>query len=79
MNNTAKKIKPQVLSISEEDYHDLCNTHSGFCIACGEITDSFCEPDARNYTCWNCDKRQVFGIEETLMMGLVELTNDYHE
>ena len=39
----------------------------GFCIACGEDADS-CEPDARNYECESCGKRQVFGAEELLIM-----------
>ena len=40
----------------------------GFCVACGAETDG-CEPDARNYKCEECGKRQVFGAEEIMIMG----------
>lgn len=38
----------------------------GFCIACGADADG-CEPDARNYKCEECGKREVFGAEELLL------------
>lgn len=38
----------------------------GFCIACGADHDE-CEPDARNYECYECGERKVFGAEELLM------------
>lgn len=38
----------------------------GFCVACGHEQDG-CEPDARNYECESCGKRQVFGAEELLL------------
>ena len=39
----------------------------GFCHACGADHDG-CEPDARNYECYECGARKVFGAEETLLM-----------
>ena len=44
---------------------------TGFCTECGEPQDG-CEPDACNYLCESCGKRQVFGAEELLIMGLVD-------
>lgn len=41
----------------------------GICLACGEDADG-CEPDARNYECECCGERQVYGVEELLMMGM---------
>ncbi len=38
----------------------------GFCTACGADHDA-CEPDARNYECSICGKRQVFGASELLL------------
>jgi hypothetical protein len=38
----------------------------GFCLACGNEQDG-CEPDAREYECEDCGKRQVYGAEEILM------------
>jgi len=38
----------------------------GICVACGDDREG-CEPDARNYECYSCGKRAVFGAEELLM------------
>ncbi len=35
----------------------------GFCTACGADHDE-CEPDARNYECYECGKKAVFGAAE---------------
>ena len=40
---------------------------SGFCIECGAERDG-CEPDARNYACYECGKMAVYGAEELLLM-----------
>lgn len=52
----------------EEDY-------IGLCINCGEER-SMCEPDARNYTCESCEKKQVFGVPELLQMGQITITEE---
>ncbi len=39
----------------------------GLCHACGEEKDG-CEPDARHYNCEHCDKNEVFGAAETLII-----------
>ena len=39
----------------------------GFCLSCGADHDS-CEPDACNYKCYECEKSQVFGASEVLLM-----------
>jgi len=43
----------------------------GFCLACGEEALEI-EPDARKYTCEFCSAREVYGAEETLIMGAYE-------
>jgi len=41
--------------------------HLGFCLACGE--DAYgVEPDARGYTCEECDEPKVYGAEEVMLM-----------
>ena len=40
----------------------------GLCLSCGEERDG-CEPDARNYECWECGEEKVFGAAEVLIMG----------
>lgn len=40
----------------------------GFCRACG-IEVMGVEPDARKYECESCGERQVYGLQELLIMG----------
>jgi hypothetical protein len=47
---------------------------AGFCINCGAEQDG-CEPDAREYKCDSCDHHTVYGVEELMVMGLVDLTD----
>lgn len=47
----------------------------GGCRACGEIQEG-CEPDARGYECEACGKREVFGLEELVVMGEIEIVED---
>ena len=45
--------------------------NGGFCLSCGD--DAFgVEPDARKYVCESCGKREVYGAEEIIIMGLVD-------
>lgn len=44
----------------------------GGCIECGYVQDG-CEPDARGYECEGCGARTVYGLEELVMMGMLEL------
>lgn len=38
----------------------------GICIACGADRDG-CEPDAREYPCYECGENAVYGAEELLI------------
>jgi hypothetical protein len=58
---------------------DLMDRTNGACLACGAFTGSGVEPDARNYRCEDCGELQVFGLEELLMMGRLELDGDGEE
>lgn len=55
----------RVQSAAEEQMFGMENP--GFCIACGADHDA-CEPDARNYECYECGERKVFGASELLLM-----------
>ena len=50
----------------------------GGCIACGEQQYG-CEPDARNYECESCGERQVFGLEELVVMEMLDLQDEDDE
>jgi len=43
----------------------------GFCLACGALAYGV-EPDAREYECESCGKKEVFGVEEIVIEGMVE-------
>lgn len=59
-------------TMSEEQYLSLCEESGGFCNNCGEEIYGV-EPDARNYHCDGCGENQVFGVEELLIMGDIEI------
>ncbi len=40
--------------------------HPGFCVACGADHDG-CEPDAREYECYECGEHKVYGAEELML------------
>jgi len=61
------------IKITEEEYNDMRGNGGGFCLDCG-IEAFGIEPDARNYTCDDCEADEVFGIEELLMMGKIEIS-----
>lgn len=49
--------------------------NEGICLACGDFRGE-CEPDARKYECWNCGKHEVYGLEEAMMMGAINIVED---
>jgi len=64
---------PAEVKFSLETIEDAINDGGiGFCKSCGEQSEEFCEPDARNYACFSCEENEVFGASELLIMGLVE-------
>ena len=67
------KKKYQVVCVSEADYLSACDSYMGWCRACGDLTTDCVEPDATHYRCEACDERQVFGAENALLGGLIEL------
>ncbi len=61
--------------ITEDTYKSLVDSYQGICTSCLSTKDS-CEPDAERYQCDNCDKHQVYGTEQLLIMGLLQITPD---
>lgn len=64
--------KAKVVRATEAQLADGLN---GGCLFCGEVTEGGVEPDARCYECENCGKKGVYGLEELLLMGMLELTD----
>ena len=60
------------VSMGIEEYLELANSDTGWCVACG--TEAYgVEPDAREYTCENCGDNSVYGLEELMLIGLLEI------
>ena len=64
MIDTSKIDHDELLEAVRESQFGMGST--GFCLACGEPTEGV-EPDATNYPCPCCGKRQVYGAEEILL------------
>lgn len=75
----SKPARPVVFRMTEDDYHMHNDSHDGGCLSCGEIKDGGCEPDARNYACDACGAKQVFGIEELMICGRIEIIESEDE
>lgn len=61
--------------MSEDEYRSLDYEHAGLCVGCGEETNGGVEPDARRYDCESCGVRKVYGIQELVLMGFIEITD----
>lgn len=68
------KAKP--VEMTEERYLELCECYGGVCLSCHEATEGDVEPDACNYPCDACNLPFVFGAEELMMMGMIELVDE---
>ena len=64
-----------MIKLSYEEYKCAESDYTGYCRACGAERDS-CEPDARNYECYECGENEVFGAPELLIMGELEITDE---
>ena len=55
------------------EYHYMSENSEGLCVACGSVA-SCVEPDAERYECESCGGPFVWGIEQLLILGRVEIT-----
>ena len=66
-------MSKRMFKVTEEQM--LTDRDMGYCIYCGEEVYGV-EPDARRYECEACGKEGVYGLEELLMMGRVEVVEE---
>lgn len=62
------------IEMTAERYASLADEYFGICLACGSEQEG-CEPDARRYACEDCGKKQVYGVEELLMLGRIHIVD----
>jgi len=60
--------------MNSEEIMEVTEAYEGFCVVCGE-TASGVEPDSHEYICESCGQPGVYGYEELMLMGEVELTD----
>jgi len=63
------------LQMTQEEYSCALEDNVGVCTACGEEEYGY-EPDAREAYCEVCGEEEVYGMEELLMMGLIEFVKE---
>ena len=68
--NGSKKL--QYVNATMEDVYE--GTVGG-CMACGELKYGGVEPDARGYECDECGDSEVYGLEELVIMGQLNLVD----
>lgn len=61
----------KVFSITESQYANMDENYGGYCTSCGEEAYGL-EPDACKCVCESCGQPAVYGVEELLIMGLVD-------
>lgn len=59
--------------MTEATFNMLDQNYSGVCLHCHEIQDGGCEPDAEYYHCDECNHDSVFGIQQALVYGRIEI------
>jgi hypothetical protein len=62
--------------ITTGDLHDAIDGDMGWCTTCQAFTRGNTEPDAENYPCEVCGEDSVFGAEQSLLCGLLPLSED---
>jgi len=62
MDKNTKLDPDEIISAVERD------DNIGFCRSCGNESMNV-EPDAEHYPCESCEKKEVFGAQQLLIMG----------
>lgn len=54
---------------------DVMDGTMGVCLGCGDEAYGV-EPDARDYVCESCGEPKVYGMEEAVIMGVVDVDDE---
>ncbi len=58
------------------EIREASESNQGYCLKCKEWTHDCCEPDAHKYECPECNCNSVYGAEELVLCGLVNIDDD---
>ena len=60
--------------MNEAEFREYRDGYDGFCTDCNDVTRyGGTEPDAENYECHECGADKAMGIENAMIMGLIEI------
>jgi hypothetical protein len=65
--------KMEKIEIDMGTVKDLQNSYGGVCLNCGAFQWDGCEPDAENYFCEECENNAVWGIDQAILIGKVNI------
>ena len=71
MTELEQKTIENPIVITEEEYQEAEESNQGICLTCRCQTHDFCEPDARQYECPDCEEKTVYGYPEALLCGFI--------
>lgn len=61
--------------MTESEYRAGDQNGDGICLECGN-TQGCVEPDAEDYICDSCGEARVYGLEQALLIGELEIVPD---
>ncbi len=61
-----------MLILTVDEFQEYSDDYMGVCLSCNELQDG-CEPDAENYKCESCGEHKVFGLEQALIIGQIDI------
>jgi hypothetical protein len=68
------------MRLSEYTYYTHCSNNDGYCSHCNSITkEGGVEPDAKNYSCPDCNNPTLMGIEMAFIQDCIGVVEDEYE
>lgn len=62
------------MTLTTDQFFEHCNQYDGYCKECDEVTAiGDVEPDAEERLCEVCDNKSVYGMEQALILGFLEI------
>jgi len=65
------------IKLTEETYRQFVDDNYGICInkECLTVQLGYIEPDAEKYECEECGRHSVYGTEQLLLIGIIEIAD----
>lgn len=68
--------KRRTWKMTEDEYQQHVDEYDGLCLSCGEVRYGSTEGDAEGYPCDSCGEEKVIGIENAMISGRIEITEE---